>query len=87
MFVAGPYAWGGQNMANFLAAFRTFIDEGKLTVSSLAESTDEEYLYSILGATIDRDNVKVFHVSSCLYLSKGVADYVAVWDNGKSHTT
>lgn len=87
MFVAGPYAWGGQNMANFLAAFRTFIDEGKLTVSSLAESIEEEYLYSILGATIDRDNVKVFHVSSCLYLSKGVADYVAVWDNGKSHTT
>jgi hypothetical protein len=82
MFVAGPYAWKGRNMRNFLAAFRSFIDDGLLSVASLAEGEEDEYLYSILGAVFDRDNVKVFQVSTCLYLSKGVADYVAVWDNG-----
>ena len=71
------------NMANFLAAFRSFIDEGILSVTSLAESQEEESLYSILGASFDRDNVKIFHVNTCLYLSKGVADYVAIWDNGR----
>ena len=84
MFVAAPYAWNGVNMANFLTVFQGFIDEGIMSVSSLTESENEEYLYAILGATLDRDNVKVIQVSTCLYLSKGVADYVAVWDNGKN---
>jgi hypothetical protein len=30
--------------------------------------------------SMDRDNVKIFYVNMCLYLSKGLADYLAIWD-------
>ena len=30
--------------------------------------------------SMDRDNVKIFYVNMCLFLSKGVADYLAIWD-------
>jgi hypothetical protein len=82
MFIAGPYAWTGLNMLNLISAFQSYIEEGLLTISSLA-GDDEELVYSILGVSLDRDNMKVIHVNMCLYLSKGVADYVGVWDNGK----
>ena len=79
MFVGGTYAWNGQNMARLLAAFHSYIDDGLMTISSLA-GDNIDLLYSILGASLDRDNAKVMHVNMCLYLSRGVADYVAVWD-------
>jgi hypothetical protein len=78
-FVGGTYAWNGKNMGNLLALLHTFIDEGVMTVSSLA-GDNVDLLYSILGLSTDRDNAKVMHVNMCLYLAKGVADYVAVWD-------
>lgn len=37
-------------------------------------------LYSTGGLMWGRDNVKNFFVNMCTYYSKGVADYVAVWD-------
>ena len=33
-----------------------------------------------LGISMDRDNVKIFNVNMCLYYTKGVADYLAIWD-------
>ena len=36
--------------------------------------------HSFGGTTWGRDNVKIFHVNMCTYYSKGVADYVGVWD-------
>lgn len=30
--------------------------------------------------SMDRDNIKIFYVNMCLYFTKGVADYLAVWD-------
>jgi hypothetical protein len=79
LFLAAAYAWNGKNMANFLVILRSFFRDHLVTVSSLA--TDNiDLLYSVLGATLDRDNSKVFNVNMCLFLSKGVADYVAVWD-------
>ena len=36
--------------------------------------------YSFGGIKWDRDNVKIFHVNMCTYFSKGMADYVGVWD-------
>lgn len=78
-FVGGTYAWNGNNMARLLALLHSYIDEGVMTVSSLA-GDNVDLLYSILGLSTDRDNAKVMHVNMCLYLAKGVADYVAVWD-------
>ena len=43
--------------------------------------TSLQLLYhSFGGLKWDRDNVKIFHVNMCTYFSKGVADYVSVWD-------
>ena len=36
--------------------------------------------HSIGGLKWARDNVKIFHVNMYTYYSKGVADYVGVWD-------
>jgi hypothetical protein len=79
MFWAVTYAWNGLNMANFLTAFRPFIDEKLLTVNSQA-GDNFDLLYSFLGASLDRDNVKIMHVNMILYLTKGVVDYLAIWD-------
>lgn len=79
MFWAVTYAWNGLNMANFLTAFKPFIDEKLLTVNSQA-GDNIDLLYSFLGASVDRDNIKIMHVNMILYLTKGVVDYLAIWD-------
>ena len=38
------------------------------------------YCHSTGGLKWGRDNVKNFFVNTCTYYSKGVADYVGVWD-------
>ena len=79
IFVAAAYAWNGKNMADFLTSMHSFIDDKLLTVNSQA-GDNIDLLYSVLGAEIPRDNVKVFYVNMCLYLVKGVVDYMAIWD-------
>ena len=49
--------------------------------SFLLRVTTMEYFYcSFGGIKWDRDIVKIFHVNMCTYFSKGMADYVGVWD-------
>ncbi|CAE7267252.1 unnamed protein product, partial [Symbiodinium microadriaticum] len=79
MFVAATYAWNGRNMADFLSAFHSFVDDKLLTVNSQA-GDNIDLLYSVLGAELTRDNTKVMYVNMCLYLVKGVVDYMAIWD-------
>ena len=38
------------------------------------------FKHSFGGITWDRDIIKIFHVNMCTYFSKGMADYVGVWD-------
>ena len=79
MFAAGPYAWGSLMMSNFLMATQSFINDGLLTFNSQA-GDDINLVNSVLGASLDRDVVKVIYVNMCLYLTKGMVDYLAVWD-------
>jgi hypothetical protein len=79
MFWAVTYAWNGLNMANFISTFKPFFDDKRLTVSSQA-GDNIDLLYSYLGASLDRDNIKIMHVNMYLYLTKGVVDYLAIWD-------
>lgn len=79
VFLAGTYAWNGAMMSNLLTATRSFIAEGLLSVNSQA-GDNFDLLYSFLGGSLDRDTVKIFHVNMYLYLSKGVVDYLGVWD-------
>jgi hypothetical protein len=39
------------------------------------------YMYvGFLGLSTERDNVKIFNVNTCLYMAKGIVDYIAIWD-------
>jgi hypothetical protein len=79
MFAAGPYAWGGLMLSNFLMAAQPFIVDNHLTFNSQA-GDNINLLNSVLGASLDRDVVKVMYVNMCLYLTKGMVSYLAVWD-------
>ena len=79
VFMACSYGWNGAMMSNFLVATKSFIDDGLLSVNS--QSGDNfDLLYSFLGGSLDRDTVKIFHVNMYLYLTKGMVDYLGVWD-------
>lgn len=79
MFITTTYAWGGDYMDKFLQSMKSFIDEGKMSVSTTAGDF-EDVVYSVLGISMHRDNAKIFNVNMCLYYAKGVADYVGIWD-------
>ena len=66
-------------MKLLLNSFQTYILEGKLTIFSQA-GNGLDFVNGFKGLNIDRDNIKVMFVNMCLYMSKGQADYVAIWD-------
>lgn len=79
MFFTVTFSWYHLNMARYLAAMQSYIDEGLLTVSS--HSGDNiDLVYSMHNLQFDRDVFKIFQVNMCMYLSRGVADYIAIWD-------
>ena len=79
MFLAVTFSWGSLNMDRFLLAFKPYIEEGRVSIVSQAGDNIDR-VNSIKGLSLYRDNVKVFHANTCLYYSKGVADYVGIWD-------
>ena len=79
MFVSATYDIHGLNMKLLSGAFQSYIKEGLMTLSSQA-GDNQDYRYGFKGLTMDRDNIKVMFVNMCLYMSKGQADYVAIWD-------
>ena len=76
--VAATFTWGSTNMDLFLEAFSGHIADGVVSVTSAAG--DEDLVYGVLGMSMHRDNVKIFYVNMCLYLTKGMVDYLAIWD-------
>lgn len=76
--LAATYTWGSTNMDLFMEAFGGLIAEGRVSVVSAAG--DEDLVYGLLGMSMHRDNVKIFYVNMCLYLTKGMVDYLAIWD-------
>lgn len=79
IFVTALFNWDSIHMDTFLRIFDSYITEGKLSFSSSA-SDGIDLSYSTSGIQFGRDNFKIFHVNMCTYFSKGVADYVGVWD-------
>lgn len=57
----------------------THPQDGSLSLTSHAGDGIDKW-YSIGGLSWGRDNVKNFFVNMCLYYSKGMSDYVGVWD-------
>ena len=82
IFAAGPYAAGGLMMSNLLMALHPFVQDGLLTINS--QSGDNlNFLNSVLGGSLSVGFVKMIYVNMCLYLTKGMVDYLAVWDVNK----
>jgi hypothetical protein len=79
MFIAATYDLHGSNMRLLQGAFKSYIDDGLLTISSQA-GDGQDFRYGFKGLTLDRDNIKVMFVNMCLFMAKGQADYVAIWD-------
>ena len=61
IFVTAPFAWGGEIMTQMLRTFRTYIEDGSLSFTSHSND-DIDYLYSLLGVSVDRDLMKQFQV-------------------------
>lgn len=79
MFISATYDLNGANMKLLSSTFRSYIDDGLMTLSSQAGDM-KDFRYGFKGLTFDRDNIKVMFVNMCLYMAKGSADYVAIWD-------
>ena len=76
--VAAAYKWGETNMDLFTESFQGYVSDGLLSIVSM--SGDADRVPGFLGLSVDRDVVKVIFVNMCLYLTKGMVDYLAVWD-------
>lgn len=79
IFLSAPLVWSSPHMTKLLQAFQHFIQDGSVTMSSLAID-DADFLYSVRGMSVHRDNLKIYQVNMCTYLSKGMAEYVGLWD-------
>eukprot|EP01041_Mallomonas_annulata_P010346 gene10346-21585_t len=79
IFLGTSFSWKSTSMTRMLEGFRSFIDEGSVSVASQAGDGIDNVL-SVKGLTWHRIDAKTFFVNMCLYLSKGTADYVAIWD-------
>ena len=74
------FSWESRHMLRYLRILKSYIEEGSVSVSSHASVDNLDFVYSTHGVSWDRDSVKIFSVNMCLYLNKGMTDYVAVWD-------
>jgi len=73
------FTWKSIHMARLLRVLKSYIDDGLVSVTSHA-TDGADYLYSVEGLSWMRDNIKINQVNMCVYLAKGVADYVGIWD-------
>ncbi len=65
-------------MRQILRIFKTYIDEGRVTI--MAQAPEIDLVPSVSGMTWQRTTLKVFQATSCLYLAKGVAEYITFHD-------
>lgn len=72
------FSWDSQAMHDVLQILGSFIDEGRVSVTTQTDGYN--MLYSTRGIVWDRDDSKIFFVNMCLYFAKGMADYVGIWD-------
>ena len=72
-------SWTSESMAVYLTVLRSYIEEGKLTV--VTQSGDGlDMISSVGGLSWHRAAMKIFQANSCLYLAKGLTEYLAVFD-------
>ena len=63
IFITTPFTWGGKTMTSLQRIFRTFIEDGYLSMNSHADADNgENYLYGIHGLSLDRDSMRIIQV-------------------------
>ena len=75
IFMGARFLWNSPHMSLILQAFRSFILEGTVSMTSLTGDNLDK-VYSVKGMEWYRDNIKILHITQQLYLAKGVAEYV-----------
>jgi len=80
IFLASPLTWSSKHMQRLLEIFKSYVDEGMVSISSHAVD-GLDFLYSTANLSWHRDVVKLFHVNLCTFLAKGTARYVGIWNN------
>jgi hypothetical protein len=79
IFLPVTLSWESVHMNTILSAFSSYINEGRLSISSQA-GDGIDFVYSFSGMSWGRDNIKNFAANMFLYLSKGAATYTGIWD-------
>lgn len=79
IFLSVPYSWNSPSMNHLIQTFKPFIQNKQLTIMS--ESGDNINLWgSTLGIKWTRLAIRNLQINNCLYLAKGMAEYLGVWD-------
>ena len=79
IFVTSYFSWDSEHAYRYKKILKSYIQEGSLSMTtSAADGIDT--LYSTDGISWNRDSAKIIQVNLCTYFSKGMADYVALWD-------
>lgn len=74
-----PYSWDSIRMRILLTIFKSYIDEGKVTIVTQA-GDNIDLMVSTHGLEWTRLSAKVFQSNMILFLTKGMADYLAIFD-------
>jgi hypothetical protein len=94
IFLSAAYSWpsgqnqtsshsGDNNMDTLLRFLQPYIDEGKVSLTSMSDTSCDEptdFVFVTRGLAWGKDNVMIFHVNAFTYFAKGMATYVGVWD-------
>jgi len=79
-FLTAFFTWNSEHMQRLLRVFKSYIDDDLISMTSHSTTDDTDFSYSMRGMSWNRDTVKIFQVNMCVYLAKGVTDYVGIWD-------
>jgi hypothetical protein len=75
IFLGVALDWGSEVMRKYMLLLQPYIEKGQVTISSLAlQGYDDAMGFS--GIKLNEKYADLFFTNQCLYLSKGIADYV-----------
>eukprot|EP01035_Chromulina_nebulosa_P017951 gene17951-23578_t len=79
IYISLDISWESPYMKQLLRIYKSYINEGKLTIISQARD-GIDIMHSTDGLSFHRSTVKTFQTTEILFLAKGQADYLAVFD-------
>ena len=82
VYYSTPFTWQSTSMQQFLRSVEDYIRDGLLTVQSSADQQQASSLplSATEGIFWSPSTERVMQINSCLYLAKGNAMYIGIWD-------